>query len=208
MALTKFPYWGGISGKMGPVVAYVRNDKQIVRIHTIPRDPKTPAQLAQRAKLSLVNKGLSPLSKLIKQGHGGDPGAYRKLVGKAIRECVIGEYPNLSINYSKIQVSEGKLLLPNNFEATFHPSSRQVLFQWGTEPSDASKWNNANDALEVVFLDADTLTMQRANTFVKRAAGSATVELPEGWQPSQAHCWIFFLSNDLQDRSNSLYVDF
>ena len=40
--------------------SYVLNNKQFVRAHTIPRDPKSPAQLAQRAKVSLVNKGLSP----------------------------------------------------------------------------------------------------------------------------------------------------
>lgn len=79
--------------------------RQIVRVHTVPHDPMTKAQLAQRAKLTLFNMGLSPLNNVIKEGYRNNSGAYRSLVGKTMREFVVGEYPNFSIDYSKIQIA-------------------------------------------------------------------------------------------------------
>ncbi|SFL59161.1 hypothetical protein SAMN05216357_13122 [Porphyromonadaceae bacterium KH3CP3RA] len=55
---------GGMSGRIGPVVAYLTKDgKQVFRSYIKPADPKTPGQLAQRAKLGIVNKGLAPCAK-------------------------------------------------------------------------------------------------------------------------------------------------
>ena len=59
---------GKISGKIGPYVAYVRKDgTQVLREHIIPKDPKTPKQLAYRMRFGMVNKCLSPLNKAIKK---------------------------------------------------------------------------------------------------------------------------------------------
>ena len=44
MASSTLPLLSGISGKIGPVVAYIRNNKQFIREYTVPRDPKTPAK--------------------------------------------------------------------------------------------------------------------------------------------------------------------
>jgi len=81
---------------------YVRNGKQVVRSLPTSNEPKTPKQLAHRAKFSLVNKGLSPLNSAIKLGYRNDSNAYRTLVGKAYHEAVAGEYPNFTLDYSKI----------------------------------------------------------------------------------------------------------
>lgn len=206
MARSKFPFLGGISGKIGPIVAFVRYDKQFVRIHTIPRDPKTTAQLAQRAKLTLVNKGLSPLNKVIKQNYPNNSGAYRSLVGKTIREFVVGEYPNLSIDYSKIQIAEGRLLLPEPVTAAFNPDSNQVSFNWDTQQTTTSKWCRADDMVHIVIFNAPTLTVFKSPGIVKRFAGMASVELPKGWDPPHTHCWIYLSSHDHEQNSNSLYV--
>jgi hypothetical protein len=111
----------------------MRDGKQFIREHTIPRDPKTPAQLAQRAKISLVNKGLSPLNKVIKQNYPNNSGAYRSLIGKTIRECVVGAYPDLAIDYSRILLSEGEVLLPDHVTAAFQPDTGQITLNWDRE---------------------------------------------------------------------------
>ena len=206
MASSKFRYLGGFSGKIGPYVFYVSGDKQIVRSNSVPRDPKTPAQLAQRAKVSIANKGLSPLCQIIKQGYGNDAGAYRRLVGKTIREFVVGEYPNLSIDYSKIEISNGKLLLPDKIETAFLPESRHIEFRWDADRPERSNRCHTNDSFHVVFMEKETGTVEIGNCRAKRREGRALVPFPDRLQPSEAHCWVYFRSDNYEHCSKSLYL--
>lgn len=206
MARSKFSFWEVISGKVGPVVAFSRYGKQYVRVHTIPRDPKTPAQLAQRAKLKLANKGLSPLNKVIRQGYKEDSTAYRTLVGKIIRELIVGEYPDFSIDYSKIQIAKGRMLLPEHVTATFNPDTRRVSFNWDTQLPAASKWNKADDIVHIAFLHQPTLEVIKLPGIVNRSHGLASFELPAEWQPAGIHCWFYLSSRYPEENSKSLYV--
>jgi len=185
---------------------YVRNDKQIVRVHTVPRDPMTKAQLSQRAKLALVNRGLSPLNKVIREGYRNNSGAYRSLVSKTIREFVVGEYPNFSIDYSKIQIAEGRLLLPEHISTSFNPDSNQVNINWDTEQTIPSKWWGVDDLVHFVIFNANTLMAFTSPGIVKRTAGTATVELPNGWGPENIHCWMYLSSQILEENSQSHYL--
>ncbi len=60
-------------------------------------------------KFSLSNKGLSPLNKIIKIGYKNSDKNYRKLVGEAYHNAIVGEYPNFTMDYSMIKVSDGKV---------------------------------------------------------------------------------------------------
>lgn len=206
MARFNFPFLEGFSGRIGPVVVFYRNDKRYVRAYTVPRDPKTPAQLAQRAKLKLANQGLSPLSEAIRQGYRNNHKAYRSLVGKAIKEFIVGEYPSFSIDYSKIQLSEGRLLLPEHIEATYNSNIRQVSFRWDTKLSAASKWSRANDIARIVLFKESTLETTELYGVVKRSQGGATIHIPAGWNPKIIHCWIYFSSSVLEENSESFYL--
>lgn len=59
MARSKNTLLKGASGKIGDIVTFERNGTQVIREYVIPKDPKSPAQLAQRMKCGVVNKGLS-----------------------------------------------------------------------------------------------------------------------------------------------------
>ncbi len=112
------------SGKIGPVVAYTTKfGTEVLRKHVIPKDPKTPKQLAYRMKFALVSSCLSPFSSIIKDGYTQKRGAYRTVISNALREAIEGEYPNFSINYSKIQLTHGKLNLPSNIDASIQNNS-------------------------------------------------------------------------------------
>lgn len=207
MAKSKSSHWGDLSGKLGPIVTFVRNGKQYARLHTIPRDPRTPAQLAQRAKLSLVNKGLAPLNQVIKKNFKEGNIAYRSLVGQTIREFVVGDYPDLTIDYSKVPISEGRVLLPENLTAIRQPDSTQVTFTWEAQQPPPSKWSNENDVVKMLFLNPSTLTVFKPSRIVKRSHGTVTVELPGEWDLPRIHCWVYLTSLDLQHHSDSLYVN-
>ena len=139
MASFKDSFMGGLSGKIGPVVVYMRKGQQIVRSNNTPKDPKTPKQLAHRMKFSLSNKGLSPLNKAIKMGHRGDTEAYRKIVGKAYHEAIVGEYPEFTIDYSKIKIADGELQSITDVKAEFDSTENTVIFNWKLKPKNGKR---------------------------------------------------------------------
>jgi hypothetical protein len=198
---------GALSGKIGPLIAYVTNDgKQAFRTYTKPVDPQTPKQMANRMKLGLVNKSLAPLCKVIKQGYPDEPNAYRKLVGKACREAVEGEYPNLRFNYSKIHITRGMLQLPSQVHREYHPDTHELHFTWDAILTWASLPGNYQDKVTIVCLHAGEqpeVIIHHAGT---RDDGRATLRLPEGWQVEQTHSWLYLTSYNKQLHSTSIYI--
>lgn len=197
----------GVSGRIGPVIAYVTKDgRQLFRGYTKPTNPRTPKQVAQRAKFAFVNKALSPFNKVIKRGHPGNKNAYRTSVGKAYHEAVAGDYPHFSIDYSKIQIAAGSLQLPANIRLCFDPLSRTATIHWDAQLANPSQPGSDNDKVYIVCFETDHPAEMQTLTRCTRAAGEASIGLPGGWQPSTTHFWLFLTSHDLQDNSNSMYL--
>lgn len=200
--------FGKLSGKIGSVVVYERNGKQIVRSNPKQRDPQTPAQLAHRIKFSLVNKGLSPLNKMIKIGYRHSNKNYRKLVGEAYHNAIIGEYPNFELDYSKIEVAEGELQLPANVAIKAEADSNMVTISWNTQIDDRTLQGRPDDQVNIVCMDSVNLNSTYWLNVAKRSDGKATFKLPIGWIRESSHFWIFLTSYDLLMNSYSLYISF
>lgn len=60
------PMFMSISGKCGNFVFYMYNNKKCVRRHVVPRDPKTHAQIANRAVFASVVRQWQSLPPLVK----------------------------------------------------------------------------------------------------------------------------------------------
>ena len=207
MGTIDFSKLGAFSGKLGPIVAYVTKDgKQAFREYVVPVDPRTPKQLAHRAKFALVNKALSPLNKVIKRGCPNDKNAYRKLVGKAYHEAIAGDYPDYSIAYGKIQIAAGKLQLPADIRLQLHPLSHTITLGWNPHLACPSQPGSNSDKLYIVCFNTERpLEVKTLNGGI-RSAGKASLKLPGDWQPEKTHFWIYLVAHNLQDNSNSLYL--
>src|SRR5690554_4579576 len=197
--MAKFDPVVGIKGKLGNVSFYVdKHGRQIVRAIIKAKDPKTPKQLAQRAKFALVNKSLSPLSTAIRVANNGDSTVYRKFIGKVYKEAVVGEYPNFTLDYSKIEISNGQLSLPKDFIVHANIDSNILAISW--EPG------NSNDIVNIVcFNEADTNNSAYLER-TKGSAGKATIELPYAWDSAVTHCWVYLSSRDFKSKSDSFYI--
>lgn len=196
-----------LSGKVGPLVLYATKEgKQLFRTYTKPANPRTPRQTAHRARFGLVNKALSPLNNVIKQGYPGEKNDYRTLVGKALREAVEGEYPHLVFNYGKIQIARGQLPVPPDVQKEYDASTRELHFSWHPHPAATPPCGSHNDKVILVCLHAaehpEVITLHAGN----RDAGEATFTLPDGWQAGHTHCWLYLNSHDQQAISNSVYI--
>ena len=211
-----------ISGKIGSIVAYTtKYGKQVYRKYTIPNDPKTPKQQAYRMRFGLVNKSLSPLNKIIKRGFNDQHNAYRSVISQMLHNGVVGEYPNFSINYSKIQVADGKLVLPNNFTATIDKSLDKIHLTWDPLIGANSKYNSNYDNVNIVCFDEVNQKAVSSFSLAKRGDGKLDVDYVNIFNngvsekgensipmnPNNLHFWIYLTSKDFSINSVSWYVN-
>lgn len=206
MARSKNLNIDGLSGKIGPVVIYMRNGVQVVRSLPTPNDPKSEKQLAHRMKFKLVNQGLSPLNIAIKLGYLNRKNAYRSLVGKAYNEAIEGEYPHFKLNYGKIQLAEGNVQLPQNIWAVMGEDQQSILFQWDNRPTKQNNWCRNSDRVNIVYMNESLKKVHLKSGAACRDNGRLSLQLPEGWRPEETLLWIYFSSADLQYNSDSRFV--
>lgn len=213
MGIVDLKKLGLISGKIGPYVAYVSKDgKQILRKHVIPKDPKTPKQLAYRMRFGMVNKSLSPLNKVIKKGFLNKDNAYRKAVSKALNNAVIGEYPEYKLDYSKIQVAEGKLQLPTFVSVNVDSKTKLATVNWNPEPIFDTYPGREDDRVNIVCLNESTPEAVCFHNSAKRSKGTATIDLNSKmvfsklWSIKDLHFWFYLSTYDITQNSDSLYI--
>lgn len=204
--MAKGSIFGKLSGKIGNVVVFERNGVQVVRSNPKQKDPETPAQLAHRTKFSLINKGLSPLCKIINVGYRNSEKNYRKLVGEAYHNAVIGEYPDFKLDYSRVQIAEGKLQLPANVAIKTEEGSNTVALSWDPIIAERSQPGRESDLVNIVCLNSDCLTEEHTYNAARRSEGKTTFELPVGWKLKDLNFWLFLSSYDLSENSNSMYL--
>ena len=189
------------SGKIGPVVAYTTKfGTEVLRKHVIPKDPKTPKQLAYRMKFALVSSCLSPFSSIIKDGYAQKRGAYRTVISNALREAIEGEYPNFSINYSKIQLTHGKLNLPSNINASIQNNSLRLT--WDPQTKRYSARNRSDDRLNIICFDESKKEVFVKYNVASRGDGELNIDI----NTENLHLWIYLSSKDGKDNSGSEYV--
>ena len=196
----------GFSGRIGPIIAYMVNGKQRFRTYTDPRNPKTKKQTAHRSKFGFVSSMVSPLFKQIKIGFKDNNLNYGTVCGKVSREAVVGQFPDLSMDYSKIKIAEGKLRLPAEIKVKVEENSQVVRFTWNSENSSSSKPSGSEDRINIICLNEGVKEAKRFSTNFLRREEKAHVELPEGWNPAEMHYWVYMSSYNRQVNSDSEYV--
>lgn len=206
MARSKNTLLKGASGKIGDIVTFERNGTQVIREYVIPKDPKSPAQLAQRMKCEVANKGLSPLKNKIKRGHIGNSKAYRSAIGNAMKYCIVGEYPNLSLNYSLVQIAEGKLQLPQNISFNAGTKTNTFNISWDSKLIFPDKPGKPNDNMNIVYFNEKLSVSKLLCDAPIRSEGKAYLRIPDNWEINDTHIWIYMTSYDLLHNSDSVYL--
>lgn len=198
---------GQLKGKLGEVVYYVTPDGiQHCRAHVIPKNPNTPAQLVQRGRFGIASSSLKHLSHIIQQGYGNVPNAYNKVVGRATKEAVEGDYPDYRFNYGKVQLCRGTLQLPANAGMRYQPDTREAQFSWEVPPDTLEYKGNLNDIVHVIAFHAGSFPEVHILTAGNRGGGSFSYRLPDHWQAAQVHFWLHLLSYDLKKQTDSFYL--
>lgn len=198
---------GGFSGKVGPIVGSSFRGLDVLK--SKPKKSNKPPTLEQqnyRMRFGLIVGFLNPLRRIIARGYGSGEGARSKLnlcISYHSRKAVVGDYPNLEIDYSQIILTKGELDGANNTIAgSGSPSS--IDFTW-TDNS-GKGLNKATDlAVLVAYCPAKHRHMFEIGPST-RESESATLTFAVDYPGETFHCWMAFVSADGLAASTSNYL--
>ena len=169
-------------------------------------NPKTEAQLDQRARFGAALKFLQPLTSFLRVGfknYAVKMTAFNSAMSYNLNNALAGGYPDYFIDYASALVSRG--VLPGALNPLVQSSTPgQVDFAWQDNSQDANA--SANDkVLLVVFNPAKQLaiTIVGGND---RAAVGQTVAVPSSFAGDQVECFIAFQNLNQSVLSNSVYA--
>ena len=197
---------GGFSGKVGTVVG--ASWKGIDYIRSLPssvKNPRTPGQVAQRTKFSMVQSFLTSMTPIIRVGFKnftGKQSATNAAMSYNVKNGVIGEDSDLQLDYPKLLISRGNL----------HPApSGDALYVGGDI---IFEWDNSMDGLNASENDGAILVLHNSITgessynigVTVRSLGEAREACPSQWKGDVVECYLAFVSEDGKDVSNSIHL--
>lgn len=115
MGIIRNGFGGNIRGKVGNIVFYILNGKQVAR--TLGKTTKSPTvpQLQCRQEMAVVNGFIKQVAAFINIGFqlmakGTNKSPANMAVAYNKRNALQGTYPNVEIAYEKVLVSQGSML--------------------------------------------------------------------------------------------------
>lgn len=198
MARIKDSIFGGVSGKIGNVVSCCRYGKYYLR--TLPgevRQPNTQKQLSQRMRFALVQELLQSISQHCRVGFGAyaqGRSAYNAAMSANLKNAVTGDYPDLHIDFSKVQVSKGTLAMAANItmQRTYNDS---ITIAW--QNTIEAKTGNHSDKVVVLLLTTTPFSFISSFTDERRMAGQVSIPLPPDWKSTVIHGYLSFITADI-----------
>lgn len=207
MAIIKQGVLGAFSGKVGTVIGTSWKGIAIIRgIAASIVNPRTPAQLEQRARFSLVVKFLRTLTAFLRSGFKSaalQMSGFNAAVAYNVKNAVSGIYPELTLDYTKLRVTQGNL--PGALNPTVVSSAAgTVAFHWDDNSMDAGSM--ADD--KAVLLVYNPVKGQSVNSIgpLTRTEGDQTLTLPAAFTGDQVECYISFANANESVFSDSIYV--
>jgi hypothetical protein len=194
--------FGKISGKHGSAVAAVRKDGLcILKEYRVASNPNTVGQKNQRGKFGFVMKEINCLRSVFTRNFGGQYGI-NKVVASAMKTAVTGEFPDFSLDYSKLLLSTGSLY--GTVEAEMKRIDLKIIqISWNP---DFIISGLPTDKVNLIVLNSQTKYVLERYECASRSAGKVEIEVPSGWAESEIHAWIYFTSTEGNRQSTSQYI--
>lgn len=188
-------------GKVGNVVGRIRQGRTIVSIYQ-PNvsNPRTDAQIAQRARFTALAKPLAAMSGFLKVGFHNLDGYktgnyYSAAIGYNMRIPNIFDEQGseVEVDLSKLAVSNGNIDLPYSPSATADGTTLSMTW------ADNSGMGNALATDNVMVLAYNAIkNVSMFNTAIaERAERNATMQLPSAWTGDNVNVWIAMRRGDL-----------
>lgn len=199
---------GGFSGTVGTVIGASWNGIEYMRSRaSVITQPNTPAQLEQRAKFGLAGKFLRPLIPFLRVSYkelAVKKSAFNAAMAHTLENAVTGLYPDFTIDYTKVLVSQGLLGAAENAAAvSVDPNS--IDFTWDDNTSEYGA-----DASDLVVLVAYCPMLKKFATNVgpaTRSEGLHTMTLPLSYSGQEIQTYIGFCNAQRNEFSNGEFLN-
>ncbi|HAF29693.1 MAG TPA: hypothetical protein DCG75_11665 [Bacteroidales bacterium] len=213
MATLKNGILGGVAGKIGNVVG--SSWKGIDYLKTLPThytDAKTEVQITNRSKFLTLIRFLQTITDFIRVGYKSlavKKSAFNAATSYLYHNAMTGDYPNISIDFTKVFVSRGNLTGAYGASVS-SPTAGNIELRWGDNSADGTA--RADDVAMVVAYHSDLAEAYYTLNAANRSAGQASIQLPLSFSGGNVRVYLSFMainalgSQAMKSVSNSVYV--
>ncbi|WP_316838869.1 DUF6266 family protein [Pedobacter gandavensis] len=199
--------FGGFIGRVGNLVGYMLNEKNVIRTIGHSGKPLSPARKINCNRMKIVNDFLRPLIPFIKLGFklkvlGTDRNYYNEAVSYNKKHAITGEYPNASMDYSKAMLSMGSLLKAEN--AQIQVIGTEVEFSWDV-PADLP-WQNRMDRAMLLLCFPERSKESHCLSASRREDGKYRMYIPLYLLNERMEAYISFINDDGSEISDSVHA--
>jgi hypothetical protein len=200
-------FLGPISGKLGNLVYYNVNGKQVVRKLGKITKPPTPAQLQNRKEMKTIMQFLSPLTEFLNTGFipsykEGHKAAFSLAVAYNKKNALTGTNPDIGIAYEKVRLSEGNL--DEAIAPTVELLAEGLKFSWLCPAS--LDWPANTDRVMLMAYFPNQQTAEYLTSAAQRQQLTETLKLPENLFAEYMEVYISFVAENRKSAANSTYL--
>lgn len=198
---------GGAINKVGNVIGSVWKGIEYIRIMPASvANPRTPAQLEQRQRLTVLDAFLVPMSQFLRTGFR-DYAIRMSGINAAfqynIKNALTGTYPNIAVDYPVALVSRGQLPGALN-QVAISVLSGTVAYSWDDNSSELGA--DSTDPTLIVISNPTKHQSINVDGLRTRSQTSQTVTVPDSWIGDLVQCYISFERADHMAISNSAFA--
>jgi len=199
--------FGGFQGRIGNLVGYNLKGKHVIRTIGKTEKPLTPARKANCEKMKVVNEILKPSIHAIRAGFrlavvGTDRNEYNEAVSYNKKNAVQGEYPNITLDYSKVLMSMGTLPVAAN--PSISQNGVEITFNWEISTSPMSEYHTDRTMLIIYFPDIKETCCQLIGA--KRVEGKDVIVISQEHINQRIEAYISFAKDNGKAVSNSVHA--
>ncbi|TCD02723.1 DUF6266 family protein [Pedobacter psychroterrae] len=208
MARLKDGLLGGLSGKIGDVIGYIRYGKAYVKMKTLkPKKEASSGQLAEREKMKLVNNFINSMTEFVRIGFTLEASDKRHSANAAaksyqMKNAISGVYPALGIEYSRVLLCKGLIDPPLNVSAAVLSNGLQFSWLLSNRTEVYHKRSRVMLLVYAPALNKSFYSLSGARIMEK----TDFLELPLAFKGQLLHLYAAFHSDDSKQISNSTYA--
>lgn len=197
---------GPVIGSIGNVTGYMLNGQNVTRIKDRKITRFTENQLANQQRMTVLNEFFGFMGSFLKAGFGaaaqGTTKNYHNLATAYNKKnALMGEYPNIGIDYPKALLSTGVLTGAQN--PVVEAAAKGLKFSWDLYDVAAERGED-----QVMMLAFGTVSKQVESILYgpKRIEGEAILPINPKMMREPLATYISFISPDRLHVSNSYYT--
>jgi hypothetical protein len=192
-------------GKIGNIVGYVKNGKQIAcSLPKKSRVPRSAAQKLQQNKFKLIIQFFQPLKLLLNEtlkNTGGNKTTFNLAHSYNIRNAVLNNSTRLKIDYPRVMLVKGLLPMANKIAASASGAG-ELKFEWTRHTKNNIVYNP--DSVWVAAYCEELKKWKYDPCIAQRKNRKCVLDVKE-FSGKRVHTYIGFYSADRKQFSDSQY---